>query len=43
MIASRDSGGMGLGFFDVTPTNIVLWGALGYVVWKFVLPAMEKR
>jgi hypothetical protein len=45
MIASRNGGGgmSGLGLFEITPTNIVLWAALGFVVWKFVLPEMGRR
>jgi hypothetical protein len=38
MIASR-GGGKGLGQIlglDFTPTNILILGALGYMVWKFV-------
>lgn len=44
MVASRSSGGGPLGLFslDVTPTNLLLWGVLGYVTWKFVLPAIKE-
>lgn len=43
MIASRESGGMSLGFFEVTPTNMVLWGVIGYLAWKFVMPALREQ
>lgn len=43
MIASRNGGALaGLGFFEVTPTNLVLWGAIGWMVWKFVLPTLGE-
>lgn len=45
MIASRSSGGLGLGFvsLDLTISNVAILGGLGYLVWKYVLPEIRRR
>jgi hypothetical protein len=44
MIATSKGGLSGLGFIpDLSPMNLVLMGALGWVAWKYVLPKRRRR
>ncbi len=41
-IASRKSG-MALGLIpDITPTNLLLWGALGYMVYTYIWKPAQR-
>lgn len=46
MVASRQGSLSGLGFIptlSLTPSNLILWGALAFVGWKFVLPKLTRK